>query len=397
MNIDSNVHTGTRKLTILGSTGSIGVQTLDVVAQNGSIEIEYLTTNFNIDILAGQIERFRPKGVVIADEHAYQEFKSKYYFQDLTVLCGIEGLLNAATAKESDTVLTALVGFSGLLPTIAAIEAGKAIALANKETLVAAGSIVMRKAKEHNTTIIPVDSEHSAILQCLAGESPESVEKLILTASGGPFQEYSAESFSNITVEQALAHPNWSMGNKTTIDSATMMNKGFEVIEAHWLFGLSRPRIEVVVHPQSIVHSLVQFRDGSVKAQLGLPDMRIPISYALSCPMRNEYDFPRMDLTEISTLSFSLPNLNKFPCLRLAYEAMDAGGIMPAALNAANEVAVAAFLAKKINFAQIPVCIERTINKITFIANPSITQIIESNDEARLIAEDEIKEFGIRN
>jgi 1-deoxy-D-xylulose-5-phosphate reductoisomerase len=397
MNIDSNVHTGTRKLTILGSTGSIGVQTLDVVAQNGSIEIEYLTTNFNIDILAGQIERFRPKGVVIADEHAYQEFKSKYYFQDLTVLCGIEGLLNAATAKESDTVLTALVGFSGLLPTIAAIEAGKAIALANKETLVAAGSIVMRKAKEHNTTIIPVDSEHSAILQCLAGESPESVEKLILTASGGPFQEYSAESFSNITVEQALAHPNWSMGNKITIDSATMMNKGFEVIEAHWLFGLSRPRIEVVVHPQSIVHSLVQFRDGSVKAQLGLPDMRIPISYALSCPMRNEYDFPRMDLTEISTLSFSLPNLNKFPCLRLAYEAMDAGGIMPAALNAANEVAVAAFLAKKINFAQIPVCIERTINKITFIANPSITQIIESNDEARLIAEDEIKEFGIRN
>jgi 1-deoxy-D-xylulose-5-phosphate reductoisomerase len=302
-------------LTILGSTGSIGVQTLQVIDSiKGGFEINYLTTYSRIDILTEQIEKYHPRGVVIGDETLYLNFKKESNFNG-TILCGEEGLCEAASDSRNDLTVSALVGFSGVIPTLSAIRAGINIALANKETLVSAGSIITDEARKYNVQIFAIDSEHSAVLQCLVGENNEEIEKIILTASGGPFLNTPIEDFKNITVNQALAHPNWSMGNKITIDSATMINKGFEIIEAYWLFDIEINKIEVVIHPQSIIHSMVQFVDGSIKAQMGHPDMRIPISYALTYPMRMKNNFQRLDFNKFNSLTFSEPDLNRFPCL----------------------------------------------------------------------------------
>ena len=381
-----------RILTILGSTGSIGIQTLQVL--ESSIEkfsLGFITANSKIDILEQQAIKFNPVGVAISDEKFYSEFKNKTSFKG-KILCGKEGVLEAASYNENDIVLSALVGFSGVQPTLAAINTSKTVALANKETLVSAGSIITSAAKEKNVAIIAVDSEHSAILQCLVGESIDTVEKIILTASGGPFWTTPEEEFESLSVEQALEHPNWSMGNKITIDSATMINKGFEVIEAHWLFGLPIKKIEVLIHPQSIVHSMVQFVDGSVKAQLGIPDMRIPISYALNYPKRLSYDFPRLELSEIGILTFEVPDYFRFPCLKLAYDAFEKGGTATAVLNAANEVAVNTFLDNKISLPEIAKMIEKSLNKIKIIAQPTLDEIIETDKETRLYVESLINE-----
>ena len=375
-------------ISILGSTGSIGRQTLDVIDQLGEeYSIGYLTVNNNIDLLAEQVHKYKPKGVVVQNESSYQEFRRKYNFSDLDVLTKEEGVCQAASFKDNDIVLSALVGFAGLQPTLSAIHAGKTVALANKETLVAGGSLVMTVAKLNNVKIIAVDSEHSAVLQCLIGEEHNSIEKIILTASGGPFHNTPHEKFSSLSIEQALAHPNWSMGSKITIDSATMMNKGFEVIEAKWLFDIDIEKIDVVIHPQSIIHSFVQFVDGSIKAQLGLPDMRLPISYALSYPERRNFNFPRLNLIELANLEFFKPDYTKFPCLRLAYEAIGVGGTASVVLNAANEVAVAAFLNGRIAFHEIPKWVEHALDKINLCPNPSLNQIIEANRETRFFVE----------
>lgn len=382
-----------RKITILGSTGSIGVQTLNVLdSLNGNFELEYLTINTRIDLLEQQLQRYTPKGVVIVDEKAYKQFKNSTNFKG-EILCGESGVEEAAASPDNDILLSALVGFSGVIPTLAAIKQGTTVALANKETLVSAGEVITSSAKENNVQILAVDSEHSAVLQSLAGESHESIEKIILTASGGPFRNTPQCEFSKLTVKQALDHPNWSMGNKITIDSATMMNKGFEVIEAFWLFGTPIEKIEVLIHPQSIVHSLVQFVDGSVKAQLGLPDMRIPISYALTYPNRMAYDFPRMDLSQIGCLHFIKPDFDKFPCLGLAYQAVELGGTAPAAVNAANEIAVSAFLNEKIKFTDIAESISYTLKNISIKQKPNIDDIIDCDKESRKITENFIQKL----
>ncbi|MCX7908837.1 MAG: 1-deoxy-D-xylulose-5-phosphate reductoisomerase [Ignavibacteria bacterium] len=374
-----------KNVTILGSTGSIGIQTLQVIEKsNGIFNILYLTTNQNIDILAKQINKFKPKGVVISDYKSYLLFKKKYNF-DIEILYGSEGLTEVASKSENDIVVSALVGFSGVAPTIAALNAGKNVALANKETLVSAGEHISNLAKERNAKIIAIDSEHNAIIQCLLGEELSKVEKIILTASGGPFLHSAHDTFEYVNVDEALAHPRWSMGKKISIDSATLMNKGFEVIEAHWLFNLKPEQIEVVIHPESIIHSLVQFVDGSIKAQLGPQDMRIPISFALNFPERLYYDFPRLDLLQVGSLNFQKPDTNKFPCLQLAYEALEMGGTAPAILNAANETAVQSFLEGKISFAKIPVCISYSLEKVEHMKKPTIEDIFETDKITREI------------
>ena len=372
-----------RTLTILGSTGSIGTQTLDIIRQfKDDFSINVLTANTRIKELEEQIREFNPKAVAISNEDAWKEFKKTTSFTG-EILCGEEGVIAAASHPDNDIVMQALVGFSGVLPTLAAIEQGATIALANKETLVSAGSIVMKSAQEKQVPILAVDSEHSAILQCMAGEERSMIDKIILTASGGPFREFEKDAFPSITREQALKHPNWVMGQKITIDSATLMNKGFEVIEARWLFDLAPEQIDVVIHPQSIIHSLVQFGDASIKAQLGTPDMRVPIIYALFHPERRHADLPKLDLLTAGNLSFFKPDTERFPCLQLAYDAMKTGGTAPAILNAANEIAVQYFLENKAKFLQIPQTIAHVLHTMSIISEPDIHAINEADREAR--------------
>lgn len=381
-------------VTILGSTGSIGVQALEVLdTVETDYRVAYLTVNSNIGLLAEQVDRFSPIGVAIRNEEAYKEFKRKYSFH-CRVFCGEQGIIEAASDGVNDLVISALVGFSGVLPTLAAINSGIDVALANKETLVSAGWLVNEAAKASGSRIIAVDSEHSAILQCLAGENRDDIEKLILTASGGPFLNIPKCEFSKLTVKQALSHPNWSMGNKITIDSATMMNKGFEVIEAYWLFNVAPSDIDVVIHPQSIIHSMVQFRDGSIKAQLGMPDMHLPILYAFSYPNRLGSTFRRLSLSDVGCLNFMKPDYEKYRCLKLAYDALETGGSATTALNAANEVAVSAFLANTVSFDNIPVVVEKAMNMIHFYQHPGLDEIIETDINTRDICREIIKNIN---
>lgn len=348
---------------ILGSTGSIGVSTLDVIRNfNDKFKVFALTVNSNTELLKKQIEEFKPEVVVVRNGVKANELKTK--IKNCEILTGDSGLIEVTKNGNYDILLSALVGFAGLAPTIEGIKRGKRIALANKETLVAAGEIVIKLAKEFNSEIIPVDSEHSAIFQCLVGEKLKSIDKLILTASGGPFLQKSKKELENVTVKEALNHPNWNMGNKITIDSATMMNKGLEVIEAHWLFGLSKNKIDVVIHPQSIVHSMVKFVDGNIKAQLSLPDMKLPIQYALTYPERLPSNFVNTHFPTLGKLTFFEPDFDKFKCLKLAFDAMEQGGTSPCILNAANEIAVEKFLSNQISFNQIPELILFALNKI---------------------------------
>lgn len=371
-----------KNLSILGSTGSIGVQTLDV-ARNLNLKVLGLTSNTNIDKLEEQIREFRPLAVAVNDENASCALRERIKDLDTKVYAGPEGITKIAVMDGVDTVVTSIVGIAGLVPTVAAIRKGKDIALANKETLVTAGSIVMEEAKRNNVSILPVDSEHSAIFQCLMGNNISNVSKIILTASGGPFRGKNINELRNVTLAQALKHPNWSMGSKITIDSATLMNKGLEVIEAKWLFGMELDRIEVLVHPQSIIHSMVGYCDGSVIAQLGSPDMRIPIQFALTYPERCSNSFSRLNLLETGSLTFEKPDFDAFPCLRLAFDALKLGGTMPAVLNAANEVAVSLFLKEKIGFLDIPAIIEDTMKRHVVNKRPNLDDIIEVDRWAR--------------
>ncbi|MCT4645518.1 MAG: 1-deoxy-D-xylulose-5-phosphate reductoisomerase [Carboxylicivirga sp.] len=378
-----------KKIAILGSTGSIGTQALEVVdAHPDRFEVEVITANNNVDLLAEQAIKYDPNIVVIANKEKYSELSEALANTDIKVYAGEEAIAQVVQNDSIDIVLTAMVGFSGLLPTVNAIKAGKQIALANKETLVVAGDIITRLALENKVSILPVDSEHSAIFQCLAGEFHNPIEKLILTASGGPFRGKNVEFLRKVTRCQALNHPNWSMGDKITIDSASMMNKGLEAIEARWLFNVKPQDIEVVVHPQSIVHSLIQFEDGSLKAQLGLPDMRIPIQYAMTFPKRYKTDFPRFSFLDYPELTFEKADPKAFRNLDLAYQAMGKEGNMPCILNAANEVAVDGFLKQKIGFVEMSDIIEKTMMKASFIAQPTLNDYIQSNTEARTIAEE---------
>ncbi len=376
----------TKHIAILGSTGSIGTQTLDVArAHTDKLTVEVLTAGHNSKLLIEQAREFKPNAVVIADETKYAEVREALADLDIKVWTGSKAIEDVVQMSTVDTVVTAMVGYVGLSSTIKAIEAGKNIALANKETLVVAGELITELVAKHKVKVTPVDSEHSAIFQCLVGE-PE-VEKLIITASGGPFRTKSIDELRTVTPQQALKHPNWNMGAKITIDSASMMNKGLEVIEAHWLFGIPYEQIEVTVHPQSIIHSMVQFIDGSVKAQMGLPDMRLPIQYALSYPDRWPSTFGRIDFKNQQPLTFEAPDLEKFRCLALAYEALGKGGNMPAIMNAANEVAVAAFLKERIGFLDIAATIERTMHAIAFVGKPTYDDYVATDREARRFAE----------
>ena len=375
-----------RRIAILGSTGSIGTQALDVISQHTDLfEVELLTANNNADLLIEQALKFKPNHVVICNEDHYAKVNDALAATDTKVFAGMKSVNDLVQSSTIDMVLASMVGFSGLEPTINAIKGGKAIALANKETLVAAGSIVTRLAREYNTPIIPVDSEHSAIFQCLQGEYTP-IEKLILTASGGPFRTWSKEEIAMATRAQALNHPNWDMGAKVTIDSASMMNKGLEMIEASWLFNVSPDDIEIVVHPQSIVHSMVQFTDGCLKAQLGAPDMRVPIQYALSYPQRVSLDTKRISFPELAHLDFYAPDSNRFPAIELAYAAHRMKGNMACIMNGANEIAVDAFLKEKILFHRIPQIIEKTMEKATFVPLPDTDDIYESHNQAKEIA-----------
>lgn len=373
-----------KRIAILGSTGSIGTQSLEVIANNPShFEVEVLTANNNTNLLIEQARQFLPNVVVIGNEEKYPQVKEALHDLPVKVYAGAKAIEQVVQMDTIDMVLTAMVGYSGLLPTIKAIEAGKSIALANKETLVVAGDIITRLARQKQVDILPVDSEHSAIFQCLTGEYMNPLEKIILTCSGGPFRGKSREELLHITPGDALAHPNWEMGAKITIDSATLINKGFEMIEAHWLFGLSPDHIEVVVHPQSIVHSLIQFRDGSIKAQLGLPDMRLPIQYALGFPQRLTNDYPRFNFLDYPVLTFEQPDLKNFRNLALAFEAIRLGGNMPCVLNAANEAVVCGFLMKKIGFIEMSDIIEAVLEKAEFMANPTLDDYIFTNTTTR--------------
>ncbi len=372
-------------LTILGSTGSIGAQTLQTLALlPDEWRVNFLTTNTRIDILERQAKQFSPRGVAIADESSYHKFCATTSFKGI-ILCGSDGICEAASDSHNTVLMSALVGFSGVLPTLAAIQAGKTrrIALANKESLVSAGCIIMREAEKKQIDILPVDSEHSAILQCLQGENQQEIEKIILTASGGPFRERAANTFNTIRLEDALRHPTWNMGAKITIDSATLMNKGFEVIEAYWLFNVLPEQIDVVIHPQSIIHSLVQFQDGSIKAQLGMPDMRVPIAYALAYPRHVKTNFSRLNFLEYNNLHFFAPDREKFPCLDHAYFCLNNGGTYSAALNAANEIAVSLFFNGKIVFSDIPKLIEKSLEQHDSIASPTISNIIDADTITR--------------
>jgi 1-deoxy-D-xylulose-5-phosphate reductoisomerase len=381
-----------KKIAILGSTGSIGTQALDVIAANSDIfEVEVLTAQSSADLLIEQAVKFKPNVVVIGEETLYNKVSAALDPLDIKVYCGQKSLASVVENESIHTVLTALVGYSGLIPTINAIKAGKHIALANKETLVVAGEIVTKLAIEHKVDILPVDSEHSAIFQCLVGEYINPIEKIILTASGGPFRGKDRTFLENVKKEQALKHPNWDMGAKITIDSASMMNKGLEVIEAKWLFDLKTEQIDVIVHPQSIVHSLVQFEDGSIKAQLGLPDMKLPIQYALGFPKRLKSDFPRFDFINYPNLTFEKPDLETFRNLGLAFEALSKGGNMPCILNAANEVAVDAFLKDKIGFLEMSDIITYCMQTITFVEHPTLDDYIETDKVTRHTASNKIK------
>ena len=377
-----------KELAILGSTGSIGTQTLDVVrAYPDRYQVYALCAHRSIDLLVQQAKEFHPEVVCIADESLYEPLKERLSALDCKVWVGADAIAEVVTMPSIDIVVAAMVGYAGLRPTIEAIKAGKTIALANKETLVVAGEIICDLAIKHHTPILPVDSEHSAIFQSLVGEDRSEIEKILLTASGGPFRTFSLEKMKTVTAADALKHPNWEMGAKITIDSASMMNKGFEVIEAKWLFGVPVEKIQVLVHPQSIVHSAVQFTDGAIKAQLGAPDMRLPIQYALSFPERLASEFPRADLFALKDLTFEEPDLARFPNLGLAYEAMRRGGNIPCVLNAANEVANLAFREGRCGFLEMSDVIAETMNKAAFIPKPTYENYVETDKEARQIAE----------
>ena len=387
-----------KRIAILGSTGSIGTQALEVVEHNPDLfEVDCLTANSNADLLIAQAIKFKPNSVAIADETKYQIVKEALANESIKVFGGYNSIVQLMSLDTFDLVLTAMVGFSGLEPTLAAIRNKKTIALANKETLVVAGDVVTKLATENNVAIYPVDSEHSAIFQCLYGEYANPIEKIILTASGGPFRGKKRDELSAVTRDQALKHPNWSMGAKITIDSATLMNKGLEMIEAKWLFGLSPDQIDVIVHPQSIIHSIVQFEDGSMKAQMGLPDMKLPIQVAMGYPNRIKNDFPRFNFLNYPNLTFEKPDMETFQCLALAKYAMDKGGNLPCIMNAANEEAVAAFLNREIGFLTIAESIEQVMNTVSFVASPSIEDYKSSDAEARRIFKENLasKKFVI--
>ena len=376
-----------KQVAILGSTGSIGTQTLEVIEKNPDhFNLEILTARNNADVLIAQTRKFLPNHVVITNEDKYEYVSQKLSGLPVKVYAGTDALEQIVEMDSVDIIMSALVGFSGLQPTLRAIRAGKDIALANKETLVVGGDLVTKSAIENNVNIYPVDSEHSAIFQCIVGEEMNPIEKIILTASGGPFLGKDRAYLQHVTREEALKHPNWCMGDKVTIDSASMMNKGLEVIEAKWLFGLRPDQIEVIIHPQSIIHSLVQFEDGSLKAQLGIPDMKLPIQYALGFPKRLKSDQERFSFSKYPNLTFQSPDMKIFPNLSLAYRALDKGGNMPCVLNAANEVTVNAFLEGKLGFFDMPGVIEKTMNSVAFIATPDLNDYVETDSEARKIA-----------
>lgn len=376
-----------RQLAILGSTGSIGTQALEVVSEHSDLfEVYALTANNQVDLLINQARKYMPEVVVIANERKYPELKEALEDLPIKVWAGSDAIAQMVQSEPIDMVLTAMVGYSGLRPTISAIKAGKAIALANKETLVVAGELIMKLAAEHKVPILPVDSEHSAIFQCLTGAYDNPIEKILLTASGGPFRRKTLEELATVTKAQALRHPNWTMGAKITIDSASMMNKGFEMIEAKWLFDVTPDQVQVVVHPQSVIHSMVQFEDGAVIAQLGIPDMKLPIAYAFSFPTRMRSMAPRLDFNQYSTLTFEEPDMERFRNLAFAFEAARQGGNMPCILNAAKEVVVAAFLQDRIGFLQMSDVIEQTMRKASFIVNPSYEDYVATDTEARRLA-----------
>jgi len=384
-----------KNIAILGSTGSIGTQALEVIAENPTLFHAYvLTAQTNADLLIEQSLKFKPAYAIICDEQKYPLVKQALAHTAVKVLCGHQAICDVVTDKYIDIVLTAMVGFSGLEPTIAAIKAGKDIALANKETLVVAGEMVTALAKHYNVKILPVDSEHSAIFQCLAGEENNGIEKIILTASGGPFRGKDMNFLSTVTREAALKHPNWVMGAKITIDSASLMNKGLEVIEAKWLFNLDVSQIDVVVHPQSIIHSMVQFKDGSIKAQMGLPDMKLPIQYALTYPHRIANNFKRFNFTDYPNLSFEKPDLESFRNLDLAFKALDKGGNMPCIINAANEIAVAGFLKNNIGFLAMSDMIEQCMETIAFKPAPTLDDYLNTDKETRIFAQSLIKQHA---
>ncbi|MDR2037697.1 MAG: 1-deoxy-D-xylulose-5-phosphate reductoisomerase [Bacteroidales bacterium] len=377
-----------KRIAILGSTGSIGTQTLDVIAAHPeAFEVEILTAHNQVDTLIRQAVLFQPNAVIIGNEQHYPYLKEALSSHPIKVFAGYDAICQSVALPSVDMVVTAMVGFSGLLPTIKAIEAGKSIALANKETLVVAGELVTTLAKKHRAPLLPVDSEHSAIFQCLQGEPYNAIDKLILTASGGPFRTKKIEDLASVTKDDALQHPSWSMGDIITINSATMMNKGMEVIEAYWLFGIPAAKIEVLIHPQSIIHSMVQLVDGSVKAQMGIPDMKVPIQYALSYPQRLESAFPRLDFSQYPSLTFEQPDLNRFPLLDLAFQALKSGGNVPCVMNAANEMSVDAFLKGKIGFTDISRRVEEAMSQITYIKQPTLKDLQETHHETIKVLE----------
>jgi 1-deoxy-D-xylulose-5-phosphate reductoisomerase len=381
-----------KQIAILGSTGSIGTQALEVIYENNSMfEVYALTANNNVELLIEQCRKFKPEMVAIGNEDHYKRLKEGLADMPVKVFAGAESVAQVAEMQPIDIVLTAMVGYSGLKPTMNAIKAGKKIALANKETLVVAGELIRELASTYNAPIIPVDSEHSAIFQCLSGEGNNPIEKLILTASGGPFRTKSMYELEHVTSAQALKHPNWEMGAKVTIDSASLMNKGFEIIEAKWLFGVSPEQIQVVVHPQSIIHSMVQFVDGSIKAQLGMPDMKLPIQYAFTYPERLKSNFPRFDFDACSQFTFEKPDQERFRNLAFAYYAMDRGGNMPCILNAANEIVVAEFLKDKIGFLQMSDIIENVLSKSEFIVKPTYDDYVNTDALVRILTKELIK------
>ena len=376
-----------KRVCILGSTGSIGCSTLEVIdnlyEKGYHVKLVSLTTNTRTDILSEQIKKYSPETVVITDKTAFESFISEYNFPGLEVLSGEDSLIEISGRTNYDLLITALVGFSGLKPTIKAIESGRDIALANKETMVVAGKLINRLLEKNNSRLTPIDSEHSALLQSISGENKEFISKYILTASGGPFRDRPAKEMKNISVKEALLHPNWKMGNKITIDSATMMNKGLEIIEAKWLFNTENDMIDVLIHPQSVIHSMVEFIDGSVKAQLGIPDMKIPIQYAITYPERVRSELSKMDFRKFSSLTFEEPDLNKFRCLRIAFDVMNSGGTYPVVMNAANEIAVDLFLTEKINFSKIPDIIEEQLESHNSDSGNDLDNMIYIDNETR--------------
>ena len=373
-----------RRIAVLGSTGSMGTQALEVIALHPELlQLEIIAANSSADILIQQAKQYHPNIVVVVQEEAYRKVKEALADEDVKVFCGEESLCDVCEMDCVDIVLSCIVGIAGLKPAFRTVSCGTPLAIANKETLVVAGELIMRTAKEHNAPVIPVDSEHSAIFQCLAGEHFNPVEKLIITASGGAFRTFTPEQLETVTLKDALKHPNWSMGPKVTIDSASLMNKGLEVIEAKWLFGMPLEKIDVLVHPQSVIHSMVQFEDGSVKAQLGIPDMRLPIQYALTYPLRLPLPYPRLDFTQYGQFTFEKPNREMFPCLDMAYKASAAGGGMPCVMNAANEAAVKMFMEEKIKFTDIPRIIEHALATAPSVKPQTIEEYIALDAETK--------------